>query len=92
ASMEIVKVRPRGQITIPKRLREELQIEQSSVLDAFRVGDAIVLSPRRSRVVEIAQQMAHEFAEAGITLEELLEELDRQRRRYVKEEYGLQTD
>ncbi|MBI2509016.1 MAG: AbrB/MazE/SpoVT family DNA-binding domain-containing protein, partial [Betaproteobacteria bacterium] len=40
-------VRDRGQVTLPKKLRDSLQLEKGDALRGVRVGDAIVLIPQR---------------------------------------------
>jgi AbrB family looped-hinge helix DNA binding protein len=41
-----VKVKSKGQVTIPARMREKLHLEDGSLLEAFFRGDEIVLRPK----------------------------------------------
>lgn len=78
-----VQVVRRGVITLPKELRDQNQINEGDSLTLIDLGDGIfVLSPRRSRVDEIADKLADEWKESGETLESMLVTL-----REVRAEY-----
>jgi len=78
-----IQVVRRGVITLPKELREQNQINEGDTLTLVDLGDGVfVLSPRRSRVDEIADKLAKEWQESGETLESMLETL-----REVRAEY-----
>ena len=78
-----IQVIRRGVITLPKELREKNQINEGDTLTLVDLGDGVfVLSPRRSRVDEIADKLAKEWQESGETLESMLETL-----REVRAEY-----
>jgi len=68
-----VQVVRRGIITLPKELRDNNQIEEGDLLTLINLGDGIVvMSPRRSRVEEIADRLAKEWQSSGETLESML--------------------
>ena len=78
-----IQVVRRGVITLPKELREQNQINEGDTLTLIDLGDGVfILSPRRSRVDEIADRLAEEWKESGETLEAMLETL-----REVRSEY-----
>lgn len=79
-----VQVVRRGVITLPKELREQNQVNEGDTLTLIDLGDGVfVLSPRRSRVDEIANRLAKDWQESGETLETMLETL-----REVRAEYA----
>lgn len=84
-----VKVWRRGQLTIPKALREALHLEGDSHLSAFVVGSCLVLTPKRLLRASLARDIQRSMKAQGLTLEDLLEDLKKERRRYNKEAYGL---
>ena len=54
-----VQVVRRGIITLPKELREQNNIEEGDTLTLIDLGDGVVvMSPRRSRIDEIADKKA----------------------------------
>ena len=71
-----VQVVRRGIITLPKELREQNNIEKGDTLTLIDLGDGVVvMSPRRSRIDEIADKMAKELHESGESLESMLKTL-----------------
>jgi AbrB family looped-hinge helix DNA binding protein len=78
-----VQVVRRGIITLPKELREHNNIEEGDTLTLIELGDGVVImSPKRSRVDEIADKLAKEWQDSGETLESMLSTL-----REVRAEY-----
>jgi len=78
-----VQVVRRGIITLPKELREHNNIEEGDTLTLIDLGDGVVvMSPKRSRVDEIADKLAKEWQDSGETLESMLSTL-----REVRAEY-----
>jgi AbrB family looped-hinge helix DNA binding protein len=79
-----VQVVRRGIITLPKELRDNNNIEEGDVMTLVDLGDGVVvMSPRRSRVDEIANKLAREWQDSGETLESMLTTL-----REVRAEYA----
>jgi len=71
-----VQVVRRGVITLPKELRVHNNIEEGDTLTLIDLGDGVVvMSPRRSRVDEIADKLAKEWKDSGESLESMLSTL-----------------
>jgi AbrB family looped-hinge helix DNA binding protein len=78
-----VQVVRRGLITLPKELRDHNNIEEGDTLTLVDLGDGVVvMSPKRSRVDEIANKLAKEWQDSGESLESMLATL-----REVRTEY-----
>ena len=73
--VNILEVRDRGQVTLPKRLRESLRLETGDALQGVQVGDAIVLIPQRMELDELRKQIRRVMKEHGVTARELLKGL-----------------
>ncbi|MEW6683485.1 MAG: AbrB/MazE/SpoVT family DNA-binding domain-containing protein [Nitrospirota bacterium] len=86
--MAVVKVWGRGQLTIPASLRKELRLDEETTLSVVRAGDALVLTPKKLIGDAVAKKAARELKKEGLTLEDLLRDLEKQRRRYNRERYG----
>ena len=86
--MAVVKVRNRGQLTLPASIRKDLRLDDEATLTLVKVGDVILLSPRPLKVDAVARKAERAMKKAGLKLEDLLTDLDRQRDRYVRERYG----
>ncbi len=82
-----VKVVRRGVITLPKELRDRNNIEVGDMLTLIELGNGVVvMSPRRSRVDEIADKLATEWKNSGESLESMLSAL-----REVRAEYDAKN-
>ena len=86
--MAVVKVWGRGQLTIPASLRKELLLDEETVLNVVRVGDALTLTPKKLVGDTLAKKAQKEMEKAGLSLEDLLKDLEKQRERYNREHYG----
>jgi bifunctional DNA-binding transcriptional regulator/antitoxin component of YhaV-PrlF toxin-antitoxin module len=86
--MAVVKVRSRGQLTLPASIRKDLRLEDEATMTLVKVGDVILLSPRPLMVDAVAKKAEREMKKAGLSLEDLLADLRRQRDRYARERYG----
>ncbi len=83
-----VQVRKRGTLTLPSELREKYGIKPG---DTFRLVDldgVFVITPMAPIVPELASEIERIRNELGLTTEELLEALRKQREAYVEEHYG----
>jgi AbrB family looped-hinge helix DNA binding protein len=86
--MPTVKVWGRGQLTIPASIRKELHLQEETTLTIVKVGDVLVLTPRRLVGDTVAKKAARAMTKAGLRLQDLLADLERQRDRYNRERYG----
>lgn len=79
----IVQVSQRGVVTLPKGLRDSYHIREGDQFILLDVGGVFVLSPRRSEVDGLAEQLQAALVEQGESLESMLLAL-----REAREEYG----
>jgi AbrB family looped-hinge helix DNA binding protein len=81
--MTTVKIRRKGTITIPAKLRKEYKLKENQTLTIFDLGEGtILLTPKVSRVDKLANQIAEKFKDEGITFENLLQALNDMRKTY----------
>jgi AbrB family looped-hinge helix DNA binding protein len=86
--MPIVKIRERGQLTIPAELRNDLGLAENDALNMIKVGDALILTQKRLAGDALSQKMGKAMKKKGLTLDDLLKDLKSQRKRYTKEAHG----
>ncbi len=86
--MAVVKVWGRGQLTIPASLRKELLLDEETVLNVVTVGDALLLTPKKLVGDRLAKKAQKAMEKAGLSLEDLLKDLEKQRDRYNRERFG----
>ena len=78
-----LQIRSKGTITLPSELRNKYGLEEGEVLNIIDLGNgSFLLSPRRSRVDELADKIRVELESRGESLESMLTTL-----REVREEY-----
>ena len=82
------RVRIRGQITIPQDIREEMNLDEQATVSIFRVGRVLLMTPKRLERASLAKKVEREMKREGVTLEDLLADLRRQRKRYLEEAYS----
>ncbi len=78
--VEVVKVTTKGQLTLPARIRKDLDISDNTYLLAEEVGDFIVLRRAETRFLELSARFQKEAKRRGITRETLLRALKQARR------------
>ncbi len=83
----LVRIRSRGQLTIPQDLREALDLDEETGLNVFRVGRVLLMTPKRLQRGALASDVEREMKREGVTLEDLLKDLKDQRKRYLAETY-----
>lgn len=86
--MPTVKVWGRGQLTIPASMRKDLRLEEDASLTVVKVGDVLLLTPRKLIGDTIAKKAARGMKQAGLKLDDLLADLKKQRERYNRERNG----
>ena len=70
--MNLVRVKPKFQVTIPAKLRKDLNIQEGDILEAFRVEDGILF--RVKQLVDrklVADRIASTLAEAQVPPEDM---------------------
>jgi AbrB family looped-hinge helix DNA binding protein len=82
------KVRTRGQITIPQDIREEMNLDEQTTVNIFRVGKVLLMTPKRLQRASLAKRVEREMKREGLSLEDLLADLRSQRKRYLEETYS----
>jgi AbrB family looped-hinge helix DNA binding protein len=78
---EVVKVTTKGQLTLPARIRRDLDISEDTYLLAEEVGDFVVLRRVETRFLELSESFRKEAKRKGITRKALLRALKGARRR-----------
>jgi len=68
-----VRVRRNGQITLPSELRKRARFEQDTPLVLRDLGNGVLLMNKaRSRTAKLADTLAEQWQEAGMSLEDML--------------------
>jgi len=76
---EIVKVTTKGQVTLPARIRKDLDIDDDTYLLAEGVGEFVVLRKAESRFLELSAKFRREARRKRVTRDQLLRALKARR-------------
>ena len=91
--MESVKpykaeIKARGQLTIPKKVREEGNLYEGETVSIIPIGDSILVTPKRLELDEARREIRKIMKASGVTLEALLEGLEEERGALFEETYA----
>ena len=82
------QIRGRGQLTIPKKVREKGALYDGEAVSIIPIGDSILVTPRKLELDEARLQLGRIMKASGVTLEELIEGLEDERSALFEETYG----
>jgi AbrB family looped-hinge helix DNA binding protein len=82
------EIKARGQLTIPKKIREMSNMEEGSVVSIMPVGDSLVITPQKIELDEARRQLRKLLKASKLTIGELIEGLKEQRQELFRETYG----
>jgi AbrB family looped-hinge helix DNA binding protein len=87
----ITEIKARGQLTIPKKIREKGQLEEGQVVSLIPVGDSVIVTPRRLSLDEARREMKKILRQTGLSVDEVLAGIREERGSIYKETYGRKT-
>ncbi len=76
-SCETIEFIKKGQVTIPKRIRESLDIEPGQKGTLIEVGGAILILPRPSQIPALFDEVREGLGTSDMSLEEMVLEMRR---------------
>jgi len=84
----IAEIKSRGQLTIPKKIREASHLEEGQVVSIIPLGDSVIITPKRLNLDEARRQLRKIMKAAGLSEKELLKGLEEERETLYRETYG----
>jgi AbrB family looped-hinge helix DNA binding protein len=88
AKVTIAEIKSRGQLTIPKKIREISHLEEGQVVTIIPVGDSLIITPKRLELDEARRQIRKILKASGLSLDKLLAGLKEEWEILYKETYG----
>lgn len=82
------EVKSRGQLTIPKKIREAGYMEEGQGVTIIPVGDSLLVTPRRLKLEDARRELKRMLKSSGLSLKDLLDGLDDARERTCGDRYG----
>jgi hypothetical protein len=85
--METIRLEADGRLTLPPWVLQAFALQPRQELVVLPVGEALLLIPRQSVVLEASQAISRILMEEGVTREGLLADLLEERQQYNRERY-----
>ena len=82
------EIKARGQLTIPKKIRELSNLEEGQAVSIISLGDSLVITPKRLELDEARREIRKVLKSSKITIEELMDGLREERDNLYQETYG----
>jgi AbrB family looped-hinge helix DNA binding protein len=82
------EIKARGQLTVPKKIRDSLKFEVGQAVTFLTIGDSVIISPKRLDLDDARRQIRRIVKESGVTEEEILSDLKNEREALYREKYG----
>ncbi len=67
-----VRIKTKGQLTIPEDISQALNLDERSSVTIFRVGKVLLMTPKRLQRASLAKEVEREMKRKGLTLEDLI--------------------
>lgn len=84
----LAEIKSRGQLTIPKKIREMSRLEEGQVVSIIPIGDSVIITPKRLELDEARRQIKKILQESGLSAEDVLAGLKEERKALFRETYG----
>ena len=81
-------IKARGQLTVPKKIRDMLKLEEGQAVTFLTIGNSVIISPKRLDLDEARRQIRRIVKESGLTEAAILSDLKREREALYREKYG----
>lgn len=86
--MATVQMRGKGTITFPAKLRSKYKLQEGEVFTIIDLGGGtFLLRPKVSQIDILSKRIAQRVKESNVTLDDLLQALDEERKKYYQEHY-----
>lgn len=84
----LAEIKSRGQLTIPKKIRESSHLEEGQVVSIIPVGDSVIITPKRLELDEARRQIRRIMKASGLSEKDLLKGIKEEREALYRETYG----
>jgi AbrB family looped-hinge helix DNA binding protein len=82
------EIKTRGQLTIPKKIRDARHLEEGQIVSLIPVGDSIIVTPKRLELDEARREIRKIMKATGLSADDLIEGLREERENLFQETYG----
>jgi AbrB family looped-hinge helix DNA binding protein len=86
------EIKSRGQLTIPKKVRDMMHLDEGQTVSIIPVGDSVVLSAKRLELDDARRQIRRIMRQSGCSVDELMSGLHDERENLYQDLYGKKND
>ena len=90
AALKLSVVQEKGQVTIPREIRERLGLKKGDLVTFVETEDGVLISPQEVVATKAMNRLGEIIKANGLTLEALMERGREIRGQIVKEQYDLE--
>lgn len=80
-----VRLRERGQLTLPQAVRRDLAVDKGDVLTLVQIDDLAVLTRRSTLLPKLSEEFTAIMEDDGVSLADLLQGLEQEREQLWRE-------
>ena len=84
----LIQIQQQGTLSLPSELRTKYKLNEGDILTLLDLDGIFLLTPKPSIVSKLADEIEQLRQKEGLSIEDLIEGLDKQRQRYCEEKYG----
>lgn len=88
ANVATAEIKARGQLTIPKKIREKSHLEEGQAVSIISLGDSLIITPKKLELDEARREIRKVLKSSKMTIEELMDGLREERDNLYQETYG----
>lgn len=85
-------IQKKGQVTIPADIRNRLGLKEGDVVAFTETSDGVLISPQAVIATQALDRIGDALQQAGVSLDELIDEGRAVRTELLEEEYGIKAD
>jgi len=82
------EIRDRGQLTIPKGIRESGGLDEGQAVTIIPLGDSLLVTPKTLGLDEARREIRRIVRASGVSLDALMRGLDESRESLYRDTYG----
>jgi len=87
-TFNLIQIRAKGVFTLPIELRRQYGIHEGDAFTLIDMGQgSFLLSPMITNTNRLGDQVSGEMEKEGVSVEEMLEALDEERKKFYQERY-----
>ncbi|MBI5816205.1 MAG: AbrB/MazE/SpoVT family DNA-binding domain-containing protein [Nitrospinae bacterium] len=88
AKPAVAEIKARGQLTIPKKIRDAGNLDEGQAVAIIPVGDSIIVTPKRLELEEARRQIKKILKQSGLAADDLIAGLKEDREAVFQKIYG----